>query len=147
MLTAKGYEVSFRLKTGRVVRAPRSYGLLHDPEGRAWPKTSVIIALFRRSGRSSPPSGDASRYFGYAPRQGTIDLPPKNLSSWRKVGEVAEIDYWRPGTHEGDYFHPFKPKGWMFSEKTWPTLYRRGRTLRLEMGDGAVLNWRGFVYP
>lgn len=149
MLIAKGYEVAFKMKAGsRVVRAPKAYAMLHDPGGASWPKTSVLVAPFRRLGSSSPPSGDASSYFGYDPRRGELELPPKGLSAWREVGEVAEIDYWRTGTHEGEYFHRFKGGGWLFSSsQPLPLLYRRGRLMRLELGQGAVLNWRGFVYP
>lgn len=144
MLTAKGYEVSFRLESKREIHAPKRYGMLHDPSGRDWNKNSILVAPFRRMGEEIQ-SDPAEEYFGYVPKAGRIHLPPRTLGAWNYAGEVAEIDYWRPGEHEAEYFHPFENGGWRFESK--PRLYRRSRIFRLELGPGAKLNWRGFIYP
>lgn len=147
MLIAKGYDVAFKMKDGdKIVRTPKTNGFLHDPSGREWPKTSVLVTGFSR-GRDEVTHREAERYFGYVPQRGTVDLPPRSLSAWKELGEVAEIDYWRPGEHEATYYHPFKHGGWLFSRGELPRLYKRGRQWRLELGPRAVLNWRGFVYP
>lgn len=144
MLTAKGYRVAFEV-AGRIVKAPARYAILHDPEGKAWPRCSVLVALFQRGG-GHVEDADAERYFGYPPREGSYFTPPHALSEWKRVGEVSRIDYWRPGEYEGKWFHPFKDGGWVFKAKL-PVLYRRGRLLRLELHDGCVLSWRGFQWP
>ena len=144
MLTAKGYDVGFILKDGREVVPPKSYAMLHDPTGSDWGKNSILVAPFRRTDRELE-SPDAESYFGYVPRAGTVNLPPRAIGDWTPVGEVAEIDYWRPGEHRGSYWHPFKNGGWRFESK--PRLYRLGGRYRLELGPGAKLNWRGFVWP
>jgi len=147
MLIAKGYRVAFKMKANKkVLKAPSSYAFLHDPTGRDWPKTSVLVAGFSK-GSSELSNAEAEKYFGYVPQRGAIDTPPRSLSQWKDLGEVAEIDYWRPGEHEASYYHPFKAGGWLFSRGELPRLYKRGRQWRLELGPGAILNWRGFVYP
>jgi hypothetical protein len=144
MLIAKGFSVSFKLTNGKMVRAPGGYGLLHDPSGKDWPKCSGLVASFSKGGGEID-DRLAKDYFGHAPREGELSLPPRALSAWKKVGAVAEILYTRrrPGRlladHQDEYFHPF--------EKGTPTLYRRGRMLRLELGPNCEWSWRGVVRP
>ena len=143
MLIAKGFSVSFLLVSGKKVKAPASYGLLHDPSGKDWPRCSGLVAPFSKGGEEIDDKL-AREYFGHAPREGELTQPPRALSSWRKLGVVEEILYYRrrpgnlPADHKGEYYHP--PKG-------TATVYRLGRLLRLELGPNCLWNWRGIVSP
>jgi hypothetical protein len=151
MLIAKGYRIVL-FKVGyragakkKAIRLPAKYALLHDVNGTDWPSCSALIASFTRS-RSKIPSrsdtGPAVKYFNYEPQGGHMSLPPKRLSDWKRVGEIGDMTYIRPGDKEGLgdnllYGHEFK--------NTIPVLYKLGRTYRLELGAGCVWNWRGIV--
>jgi hypothetical protein len=143
MLICKGFSVSFVLASGKKVKAPGGYGLLHDPSGRDWAKCSGLVAPFQKGGGEID-DREAKDYFGHAPREGALSLPPRALSSWKKLGVVSEILYTRrrpgrlPADHQDQYFHPFKGTA---------TLYRRGRMLRLELGADCSWSWRGIVRP
>jgi hypothetical protein len=145
-LIAKGYEVEFKLVGERNhVKPPKSYAMLHDPSGEFWPPCSVLVAPFQRE-RGTLEDPDAQKYFGYVPREGVIHPPSRNLKNWHFVGDVDEIDYWRPGDHKGAWWHPFSEGGWLFKPAK-PTLYKLARMYRLELGHGCTLNHRGFVSP
>ena len=138
MLIAKGYAPSFKLDTGKTVRAPRGAALLHDPTGRAWPSCSGLVLTFAKSGKETKDSA-AEEYLGRAPKLGEATVPPKALSGWQRVGEVEVVNYRRIGNHAASYYHPI--------EGGKAVLYRRGRALRIELGSGCVWNWRGIVTP
>ena len=150
MLVAKGYSVSFYLP--RKVSAPGSYAMLHDPSGKAWPELSVLVAPFSRGGGEIH-DDVAESYFGYVPKRGSINLPPKALREWAELGPVEKIEYTRTGDLGGDYFHHFDGseglRG-MFSKlfgAPSPVLFKRGRLLRLEMPNGSAMTDRGFEWP
>jgi hypothetical protein len=143
LLIAKGYSVSFRVNN-RWIKAPGGYALLHDPSGSSFAKCAALIAPFSKN-RQAIQNGEARSYFGQDPLGGSIAVPPRALSAWKKVGPVEEIRYTRkcPGrkcAHAAPYFHPFE-KGYT------PMLYRRGRLLRLELGPGCEWTERGIVRP
>lgn len=153
MLIAKGYEVGLRRRStgsrnGSMVKPPASYALCHDPSGKDWPKCSILILPFRR-GQGETDYRPAKEYFGYDPGLGVVtSSPPRDLKQWTLVCEVDAIDYWRPGIdHEGDYEHYFKGRGYVWGDKQFPKVYRRGRIYRLELGGGCVVNWRGICHP
>jgi hypothetical protein len=162
MLICKGSRVAFDImpdakgRKERHVIAPGSYGMLHDPEGKDWPRNSVLVMPFKRGGQAEKPTDNARAYMGrgYTVKQGTVNTPPKALTEWKRVGKVQTIYYSRPGTKApGGYYHHFV-KGAAIEHKLFrggggkhPTLYRRGKMLRLELQDGATLNERGFVWP
>jgi hypothetical protein len=149
MLIAKGYDIELRLASEGhkpIVRPPKSYAMLHDPSGRDWPSCSVLITPFRK-GRQDVEDALAEEYFGYEPKAGAVIIPSRDLGNWKKWGEVAEIDYWRPGEHRGDWWHPFGEGWWIFPGGKLPLLYKQGRLLRMEFTEGCELSWRGFVYP
>jgi hypothetical protein len=143
VLICKGFSVSFVLASGKRVKAPVSYGLLHDPSGRNWAKCSGLIAPFSKGGDEIDDKL-AKDYFGHTPREGELRLPPRSLSSWRKLGAATEILYYRrrpgnlPAEHKDSYFHPFKGTA---------TVYRLGKMLRVELGPGCDWSYRGIVRP
>ena len=143
MLICKGFSVSFELVSGKTVKAPASYGLLHDPSGKDWPKCSGLVAPFEKGGDEID-DRLAKEYFGHTAREGEMALPPRALSSWRKLGVAAKILYFRrrpgnlPAEHRDEYFHPFKGTA---------TVYRLGRMLRVELGPNCSWTWRGVISP
>lgn len=157
MLIAKGYNVSFKMGSGRV-SAPKRYAMLHDPEGRTWPANSVLVAPFSKDGLEID-DDFAESYFGDPPMGGSIVLPPRVMREWSEVGAVEKIEYSRvrpynmPTKYEGDYYHFFDGSEGalsvlsLFFKAPTPTLYRRRRALRLELPQWASLNERGFIWP
>ena len=143
MLICKGFSVSFKLSSGKTVKAPGGYGLLHDPSGRDWAKCSGLVSPFSKGG-SEIDDAKAKEYFGHPPREGALSLPPRSLSSWRKLGVATEILYTRrrpgklPAENRDKYFHPFKGTA---------MVYRLGRMLRVELGPGCEWTERGIVKP
>lgn len=144
MLIAKGYRVIFALQDGRKVRPPAGYAMLHDEDGRDWPRCSALVMPIRMS-RDEVKDGKARSYFGHAPAAARVVLPPRALGLWQRVGVIDTVLYTRrrprglPASHQADYFHPI--------EKGTATLYRRGRWYRMELGSGCQWNWRGIIRP
>jgi hypothetical protein len=152
VLICKGHNVGFKLQTGRMVRASGS--MLHDPSGDSWPKDSVLVASFRRNGRTATDeekAGDPKNYLGrqYEAHIGSVSLPPRSLDQWKRVGEIATVYYERPGTRApGRFYHHFgKRRLEAFFKKGKAVLYKRGSAYRVQMGDGAVFSDRGIVFP
>ena len=152
MLIAKGSYVAFSLQSGRLVRASGS--LLHDPTGDSWPKDSMLVANFRRGRRKASDeekSGDPKHYLGreYPAHIGSIDLPPRSIREWKRVGAVQTIYYERPGTRApGRFYHHFgKRRLEAFFKKGKAVLYKRGSAYRLEMGKGSIATDQGIVFP
>lgn len=154
MLIAKGYDVSFQVD-GAGISAPKRYAMLHDPEGKAWPANSVLVAPFSKDGRAID-DGFAEDYFGDPPMGGSIALPPRGMREWSEIGPAHKIEYSRtrpynmPTKYEGDYYHFFDGSEGilsLFFKAPAPVLYRRRRMLRLELPAWASLNDRGFIWP
>jgi len=157
MLIAKGYAPLFFLADGSERRGPRGSALLHDESGESWPYASGLVMPFSRRGADDCEDDLAQRYFGddYVVRCATVALPPRALEEWSEVGEVASAEYRREGSeHAGYYEHDFghaEHSGlFSFFKKSpgkLPLLYARRGALRIELGSGAVWNWRGIVSP
>jgi hypothetical protein len=152
MIIAKGQDVAFKLQSGRIVR-PRG-SMLHDPTGQDWPKDSLLVASFRRSGwpaTDAEKSGDPKNYLGrqYEAHVGIVNLPPKSLSEWKHIGDVATIYYERPGTRApGRFYHHFgKRRIEVFFKKGSATLYKREAAYCVDLGSGAIADDRGIVFP
>lgn len=137
MIVAKGYAVTLTLEDGQKLRGP---ALLHDESGKDWPSCSSLVAAFRKTQEHLK---DVRGYFGavYQVRRGELQLPPRDLSAWTRVGAATEITYSRHGEHADDYYHPFGEKSAL------PIVYRRGGVLRIELGRGCKWNWRGIIRP
>lgn len=134
MLIAKCYSVVLHMKDGSVVRAPKGAALLHDPSGKHWPKTSCLISTFKRAGKPLEDPKEEEHAWAVDPdavREGAINTPPRR-AGWTKVGDVVSIDYTRKGAHADQFEHEFK--------RPVP-LYRRGRVMRLELGEALRLRY------
>jgi hypothetical protein len=163
MLITKGFRVSFVLTSGKTIRPPASYALMHDEDGADWPYCSGLVAPLKTTSKQPVRSEKAALYFGYEPYRGTALIPSgddRRLSSWKKVGDVAEILYTRrrsggaPASHKGDYYHSIRQKKpgilaavLRLGLPAGATLYRQGRLYRIELARGCVWNWRGIVSP
>ena len=159
MLAAKGYRTELFLEGGRRVR-PKG-AMLHDESGEDWSNTSVLFMHFSRHGGSVDDT-IAQKYFGYVPREGSLDLPPESTRNWDQLGEVWKIHYSRPGAtptsrtgffdfrptknFKGDYTHEFKG-GWGIFRTGLPILFKLGSIYRLEFPPWSEISWRGFVRP
>jgi hypothetical protein len=150
LLIAKGFRCRFFLEEGG---SRRGAVLLHDEDGEAWPYTSgLIVPSFRRLGE---PCDDraAQRYYGddYPLKEGVVTLPPRDLRRWEAVGPVNVAHYDRRGDVEpGPKEHEFGAGYSLFRALgggALPVLYKLGPNMRLELGNGAVWNWRGIVRP
>lgn len=164
-LLATGTRVHIDLDDGRRIHGVPGSASLHDRTGRAWPKCSVLIMVFPRSGArlatEEEMTGAPRQYLGRTYRgkvSEPIDLPPKALGAWERVGTVSrvkgdkgEIWYSRGGTkHPGRYRHEFNKGGKLvgfFKGEGTVVLYQRGRALRLQLPRGCMLDDRGFVWP
>jgi hypothetical protein len=162
MLTAIGYHVELKLKSGRVLK-PRGV-LFYDMAGTKWPKTSCLIGN-KPEGHPSRPG--RSKWFGqgYDTLQ-TVDyeiIPGAkamllNLKNWRFVNEISRITYDR-GMEHPDRAHdePLdeptvqQPRAYNythdFDKDALPELFQRGAYYRIQLQPGTKLNLRGFVEP
>lgn len=137
MLIARVYEPVLFLESGEVVTPPRGAEILHDETGQAWPKSEVLVTVFRRTGRPvKRVTKRMRRHFGedYTPKEGRVDLPPRSMGSWREVGAVARYEGYRRGEHHDPdgHYHDFGERGLFgFSRKDRPVLYRRGEAYRI----------------
>jgi hypothetical protein len=143
----------FELANGKEVVPPLRHALLRDPQGEAWPSCSLLVGGFKKSrGSYTEKDADADAWLGktYRKREGAIELPPRELSVWRKVGDVTRIFYDRRGNRApGVYKHPFE-KLQLFAllkGKGKATLYRYKRWYRLELAKGCIVSARGIVWP
>lgn len=145
MLIAKGYRVVFKMQDGKTVKPPASYAMLHDEDGRDWPRCSALIIPIHPRGTPLSGASKARTYFGHTPVAASAVLPPRSLGEWHRVGPIAQVLYSRrrprglPASHQADYYHPI--------EKGTATLYRRDRWYRMELGPGCQWNWRGIIKP
>jgi len=152
VIICKGIRVIVDLdKSGkRAVFWPKSWGKMHDPDGKDWPKDSMLVIPYKVTGEPID-YGPARHYFGdsYDTQSGEVTLPPREMKQWTRIGEVRRIWYTRPGTsHPGPFRHEVGG-GWleMILGKRRAILYRRPRAYRLEFPDGLIADARGFVHP
>lgn len=136
----KGKGVSLLMTDGRVLRSPRTYGMIHDPSGVYLPPSDVYIGPYEltRSGVDLDRSG--KQYFGSRYDAELASVSPPS-GAWRHIGHADEILYDRDrGVYSAPipYAHEFKHPVSVSQNGSWK---------RLELPPGAVVNWRGFVSP
>jgi hypothetical protein len=144
------------------IRVPSDAGMLYDESGTYWPRCSLLISEFARGKKKSDQGAD---YFGRDATvfEGNVDLPPKDIAAWHKLGEIDQIFYDRAGTkHPGFFRHQFnKPKGlyrliFLFKKRASKhpavvySLWRRKteeQFFRIELPEGCIVDDRGIVLP
>jgi hypothetical protein len=147
MLLVRGDLVSFALEGGAVVQVPKHFGLVHDTTGECFSKCKLFVCQYRLGGAG----GDIGRgraatvageYFGDTRtcRAGSVAIP---RGPWQRIGVVEHVYYARYGSRKGYYEHGFK------TTEPRVTLHkqRSGKSLLLDLPDGCIVNWRGFVWP
>lgn len=152
MIVCKGFAVSFDLVDGSKIDAPTRNAMLHDPRGRYWKRTSILVAPFKRGSGEVDGDSDSRDYLGknHLTRAGDVTLPPKELSAWTYEGEVKTIWYTRHGSKaRGRFRHHFNESvvGRVLKGHGKARLYSRGRLYRLELPRGAIADGRGIVWP
>lgn len=153
-----GTRVSLVLPGGEVRR--RRGSLLYDPAGKDWPRCSLLVAPFERSGADAGRvPAFARKWFGeeYEPSRGSVRLPERDLSAWHSIGEVERLYFTRGGDvpeEEGvspDMDHPFGSAGVfgraLFLGGAKPVAYVLGDATRVELGSGCALTRRGIERP
>lgn len=154
-LVCMGRQVELVLRDGREVKPGARVGMLYDSTGTYWPATSLLVMSFDQGNAETAHGHD---YFGKQARvlEGSVEPPPKSLSSWTKLGEIEEVYYDRAGTkHPGFFRHVFnKPKGlykvlFMFKKagKLPAVLYQCETAFRIELPRGSIVDDRGIVMP
>lgn len=132
--------VVFEMANGKTIRLPASYGTFHDQEGVVLPKCDVFFGPFKKTRRPVEMNRSHRRYFGADYQAVLATLPKIPKDGWKKVGEVAQILYVRKGKRaSGGFHHPFKSRQ--------PTLWKAGRIYKLSLGDGCIVDDRGYVFP
>jgi hypothetical protein len=159
VLIARADDIGFELKDGRKIDCPIRACMLHDDSGQKWPKCSLLIMNIRRDRMVPTPeqeNGTPQWYYGknYKAHVGSVDLPSRDLSKWKFVGDVHKIFYDRFGTKApGQFKHHFNKARGLYhvvaivKGKREVKLYRLGRAYRLELGGGCVVNDLGLVWP
>lgn len=158
-LVSLGRRVALIMADGSLSKPRSQAAILYDPSGMYWPRCSVLVCSFVRNGTTMKLDGFTKDWFGrdYDLREGSANLPPRDLARWREVGAVAKILYTRgsgdrrPAKAAGDYEHQFGGKSifdiFTFTRPELPILYRYGAALRLELGKRCHVTGRGFVAP
>ena len=150
MMVVKGTHVALKRGDGSVLELPARYGMLHDPEGAVRKRCEVFFAPFSEVRREPPElSAAARRYLGdhYEVRLVRTDIPK---SGWVDKGLVTTIWYRRNGNRgkykaNEDFVHPFRSP--IPFVKKPVMLSKSGRVYRIDLGTGAVIDDRGFVFP
>lgn len=152
-LIVKGRSVSFDLVDGYKIDAPAAWGMIHDPTGRYWKRTSVLVMPFDKLGAEVEGDKHSRDYLGrtHRTRAGDVRLPPRPLGEWKLEGAVSKIWYTRHGAkHGGKRFqHSFNAPSLarLFKGRGKVRLYSRTGAFRLELSRGAMLDARGYVWP
>lgn len=132
--------VAFDFANGKSLKLPAHYGTFHDQNGIVLPKCEVFFGPWKKTKQPAKMDRSQRRYFGADHKAFMAKLPQIPVDGWKKVGDVVMIYYVRRGTRAPDGFHhPYKSKS--------PTLYKCGRLYKLALGDGCLVDDRGYVFP
>lgn len=132
--------VAFEMVSGKTIRLPTSYGTIHDQEGKVLPKCDVFFGPIKNLRQPVEMNRSHRRYFGADYRAALSMTPNIPKDGWKKVGDVVQILYVRKGKRApGGFHHPFKSRQ--------PTLYKNGRLYKLSLGEGCIVDDRGYVFP
>lgn len=153
-MLCRGTRVVLELVSGEKIRPPGAYGLLHDTEGKSWPKSTVLLGPFQRGGRADEVPSAVRYYLGrtHTIHQGEAETEslPRRLGQWERLGELAVIYYCRGGTKARACFHHEMNRRLLeraMHGRGKVTVYKFGRWYRLQFPRGARIDDRGFVWP
>lgn len=155
-MLCRGTRVILQLVEGRDIKPPAGYGLLHDTEGKQWPKNVVLLGPFSRGGSTKDEKipSNVRYYLGrtYTIHRGEANTEslPHALSAWTKVGDLEVLYYCRGGTRGPGCAHHKLNKRVLdraLRGKGSVGVYKHGRWYRLQFPRGAQIDDRGFVWP
>jgi hypothetical protein len=98
---------------------PKGYGVCVDDSGEFLEECSLFLGPIEVTRERIDEVPDDARYwFGsdYEVRRAFVDVPS---GKWKPVGQVAEILYYRPGEHDGDWKHEFYRPVPLFQNRDW----------------------------
>jgi hypothetical protein len=154
-----GTRVALVLRDGDEITPRARDALLYDVSGTHWPSCSLLIAPFEKMRAvAENPTSEALAFYGRSAtiRQGAINLPPRAVGAWDRLGAIETIFYERRGKRAPGYFrHEFnRPRGlWKL---VWPVkkgadkpaiLYTLRGAYRVELPQGCIVDDRGIVVP
>jgi len=132
--------VGFEMEDGSEKFLPPSYGQIHDESGSVLPKCEVFFAPQKRTREPAEMTRANRRYFG-ADHKAVVAWPDIPKSGWEEVGRVRKIFYVRRGRRApGGFHHPFNASRNVM-------LWKSGRCYRITLGDGCLVDDRGFRWP
>jgi hypothetical protein len=136
----KGRAVVLMMSDDRAMARPANHGIIHDPTGQDLPRCDVFVGPFHRGRGVAMLDQYGKQYYGrrYNATDAEVDMP---LGPWRPAGQARAILYQRDkGVYasERPYRHVFKHL---------VDVERCGSMVRLRLGDGCLLSWRGFIKP
>jgi hypothetical protein len=153
-MLCRGTRVILELTEGRDIKPPAGYGLLHDTEGKEWPKNVVLLGPFRRGGKTEEVPSRVRYYLGrtHIIHQGhaATESLPRELSAWKEVGKLRVLYYCRGGTKGPGCAHHKLNKSIidrLLHGRGTVTVYKHGRWYRLQFPRNARMDDRGFLYP
>lgn len=119
---------------------PKGYGTFHDQKGLVLPKCQVFFGHWKKTSMPAKMDRSQRRYFGADHKAFMAKLPKIPVEGWKKIGDVEMIYYVRRGKRApGGFHHPYKSRH--------PVLYKQGKLFKLDLGDGCVVDDRGYVFP
>jgi acetyl-CoA C-acetyltransferase len=85
----KGRRVAFEMEGGRIHTLPPSYGMIHDPTGKFFPKCHVFFGPYQRTETPVSKTSLETAYYGsnYPGKEARLELP---RGPWRIVGNVVQ---------------------------------------------------------
>jgi hypothetical protein len=147
-IRVESHRVGFELSRGRILMLPPSYGTFRDPSGNILPKCDVFFGPWKKTRERADMNASHKRYFGASHRATLAILPKIPMTGWKRIGEVTQIFYVRRGTRApGGYHHEYKRRGWIWKNGRKPILSKNGRLYKLSLGEGCVVDDRGYVFP
>lgn len=140
MILVKGRRVRLITIDDLEMAFPADYGMIHDPEGQYLHPSHIFIGPYRVVGGDVELEKSGRQYFGrgYRAREAEVNVPD---GSWAQAGEARRIIY------ERDRGNFANPRSFAHDFKVPVPVDRCRRFHRIDLGDGAVVNWRGIVRP
>lgn len=137
--------IGFQMADGTDIFLPAHYATFKDQSGEVLPQCDVFFGPYKNiSGRAEMGHGHR-RYFGSGHKPTLANIGDIPVNGWESLGRVEQIFYVRRGRRApGGFHHPYKTS-------RQPILYtqvdHRRRIYKLSLGDGCLVDDRGYVFP
>ena len=140
-IKVKANAVMLEDMNGKLIRLPRSYGMLHDPEGTDFARCDVYFGPYKMTRAKAPMDSSAKWYFGRTYEAKGVRIDGLRLDGpWKHVAGVRKIFYYRRGVRApGGFHHAF--------HRSPLELSKCGKFYKLTLPGGCIVDDRGFVWP